>query len=510
MHTFGKRTLAALLIGTMGLSACVSNQVQQRTEKEYEAARKGPEKAPQKTITNFNESLRCMDMMMIGYGVRDVTLLVEDLADNTKKVSVGTRDMLISAISDMTRRSRAIRLNTFGNDSGALLSFLEKSKKENVYQIVPKYDLRGSISQLDDTIARTQADFGVSLGQDASIGTSNNSSISALGLDLSIVDTDSMTVIPGVTSRNSVAIFKSGKGVDGDATIRKLGLTFTFAVNKNEGTSQAVRNLVELASIELVGKLLKIPYWQCLGTENSPEVQRELEDWYYTLQKDNDLIKYFQAQMRNRGYYGGLIDGNQTAEFLESVKAYRQTLGLNPEAIIDFPFFKAMLSVPVNQVVMQTEATSRRGAMEQQQAAQPLGLRINSTSHPNNGRARPNDVLTFNIRPTRNAFVYCYYKDEKNVFQRIFPNRFTRDAMVSASTGLDLPGTMRFRLNANAQRLPESLMCFATPQDVLQRLPESIRGADFAKLPVSSFEQIRGNFSQVAPNSAEATYNLAF
>ena len=53
MHTFGKRTLAALLIGTMGLSACVSNQVQQRTEKEYEAARKGPEKAPQKTITKF-------------------------------------------------------------------------------------------------------------------------------------------------------------------------------------------------------------------------------------------------------------------------------------------------------------------------------------------------------------------------------------------------------------------------------------------------------------------------
>ncbi len=510
MHDFGKKTIAAMLVASVGLSACVSNQVQQRTEKEYESARKGPERAPQKTITNFNESLRCMDMMMIGYGVRDVTLLVEDLADNTKKVSVGTRDMLISAISDMTRRSRAIRLNTFGNDSGALLSYLEKSKKDNVYQIVPKYDLRGSISQLDDSVARTQADFGLSFGQDASIGTSNNASLSALGLDLSVVDTDSMTVIPGVTSRNSVAIFKSGKGVDGDATIRKLGLTFTFAVNKNEGTSQAVRNLIELASIELVGKMLKIPYWQCLGTEASPEVQRELEDWYYTLQADNKLIEYFQAQMRNRGYYGGMMDGKQTAEFQEAVKNYRQSLGLSPEAIIDFPFFKAMLSVPVSQVVAQTEGTSRRGTVQEQRAPLPLSLQINSTSHPNNSRARPNDVLTFNIRPNRNAFVYCYYKDEKNVFQRIFPNRFTRDAMVSQSTGLDLPGTMRFRLNANPQRLPESMLCFATPQDVLQRLPESIRGADFAKLPVSSFEQIRSSFSQVAPNNAEATYNLAF
>ena len=34
----------------------------------------------------------------------------------------------------------------------------------------------------------------------------------------------------------------------------------------------------------LFGKLLRIPYWQCLGIDTShPLVQREVEDWYENL-----------------------------------------------------------------------------------------------------------------------------------------------------------------------------------------------------------------------------------
>ena len=44
-----------------------------------------------------------MDTLLIDYGVRDDA--DEDLDDETKKLNVGARDMLISSVSDMTRRS---------------------------------------------------------------------------------------------------------------------------------------------------------------------------------------------------------------------------------------------------------------------------------------------------------------------------------------------------------------------------------------------------------------------
>ncbi len=67
-----------------------------------------------------------MDYLFIDYGVRDLSMLVEELVDQTKKVNAGTRDMLITAVSDMTRRSRAIRVNAFGKDATNVISFLAR------------------------------------------------------------------------------------------------------------------------------------------------------------------------------------------------------------------------------------------------------------------------------------------------------------------------------------------------------------------------------------------------
>mgnify|MGYP003377281780 CR=1 FL=1 len=59
---------------------------------------------------------------------------------------------------------------------------------------------------------------------------------------------------------------------------------FSFATTRSEGTSQAARNMVELAAIEVVGKLTRLPYWQCLGMrDDEPEVQRETEDWFLAM-----------------------------------------------------------------------------------------------------------------------------------------------------------------------------------------------------------------------------------
>jgi uncharacterized lipoprotein YmbA len=79
----------ALLLG-----ACGGGVKEEAAQKTYQAAR-GPAAPVQRNITNFDDALFCMDQLLIDNGVHDVVVLTEDLTDNTKKVSVGARDMLI-------------------------------------------------------------------------------------------------------------------------------------------------------------------------------------------------------------------------------------------------------------------------------------------------------------------------------------------------------------------------------------------------------------------------------
>ena len=117
-----------------------------------------------------------------------------------------------------------------------------------------------------------------------------------------MLSTDDMSILAGVTSRNSVVILKTGKGLDTDAAYKKFGISYSMSLSKSEGQSQALRGLVELAVIELMGKLTKTPYWTCLGAEpkGNDEVRLEMADWYYAMaasRVDRTLVEATLAQL---------------------------------------------------------------------------------------------------------------------------------------------------------------------------------------------------------------------
>ncbi len=471
--------LTLLLFFCCSLWSCTS-AIQKSVEKDISTMEKGPTDAPTKNITNFSDGLRCMDNMMINFGIHDVVALAEDLEDRTTKVQAGTKDMLISAVSDMSKRSRAIRLVAFGNDSGNLVSFLAAAGSQSAYNLIPPYDIRGSISQLDQDIVRKQAD-GAFAVEEFGMGASSSVGGSILGIDLSVLSTGDMSVMPGVTSRNSVTIFKSGAGSDADAEIRKAGINFSFFFSKSEGTAQALRNLVELASIELFGRLLKVPYWQCMGiSPEQQEVKAEIEDWFYSMKGHNELVPYLKQQFRNRGYYEGEIDNEQTPEFKNAVVNYQKDLSLQPTGQADLAFFSAFLNGKVREYVAQ---------VAQVVAAKPLPINVNITELSKASAFKPGDKLAINVNVNEDGFLYCFFIDESQHIQRFYPNRFSSDNFISAGKQIALPGTMPFDITASDK--PETISCFATKKDVFDALPEPIRAADFENLNLASIEDVR-------------------
>lgn len=497
----GSRTAAlALGLAAAALAGC-AGQVKQETLQTAEEVKKGPEQAPFRPITNFSHALRCMDNHMITYGVRDVSVLVEELSDQTKKVSAGTRDMLISAVSEMTKRSRAIRLVAYGQDSGNLIGFLQAAEKKGAYSVIPQYDIKGSISQYDENVAKKEAGGGISIGEVFSYGRAAGGAATVLGLDLTVLDTEDLSVVPGVTSSNGVVIYKSGKGLDADATYRKLGVNYTSSLAKSEGNAQALRNLIELATVELFGKLTRTPYWICLGVDpNSAPVQQEIADWYYQMTGDvTELIAYFQYQMTVRGYYSGPVDGYSNDALAEAITNYRQDAGLPVNAKLNLELFSFYLNA--DHAAMQAARKTKPPAVAKAAApAEPIKLWIAADKGAGGaGTYRRGELVGLTVQPSRDAYIYCYLRDEKNQVQRFFPNRFSRDALVTAKDALKLPGEMRFQIAASDKGKDETIMCLATPSEALNALPETLKAPDFEPLGNNaSLEQIKAAYANLA------------
>ena len=524
------------------LAGCASFDVKQKTVTQTEASRVGPETKPFRSITGFSSALRCMDNMFIDYGVRDVSMLVEDILDQTKKVNAGTRDMLITSVSDMTRRSRAVRVVAFGKDATNVISFLASAQRQSAYEVIPQYDIKGSVSQFDENVIRNQKDFGIGYSPYLNLGIAKDAASSIMGLDLSVLTTDDMSILPGVTSRNSVAILKSGRGFDGDAAYSKFGVNFSMTLAKSEGQSQALRGLVELATIELMGKLTKTPYWRCLGAdpETNDEIKGEITDWYYAMAATRvELIGYFQYQLRLRGFYDGPVDGQFNPAIDEAISNYREAIGLSKRALLDEELFRQYMNTEPYKVPRPAEPAraSAVPSIAPEAAAAPAGsasapaaaasaptaavtapvaataasgaLQLASTTGSKRTSFAGGEPIDLVVRPSRDAHVYCYLQDEDAKITRFYPNRFARDSLVSAQRPLELPGTMRFQLVMNAKQQQESVACFATARDVATQLPVAVYGTDFEPLAVGSLDAVRAAFANVAAGTlAQETLNV--
>lgn len=484
---FHVRVLLTAVVCT-GVIGCAP--VKEDVKAELPTLMKGPQETPRRSITNFSTALRCMDNQMLDYGIYDVSMLVEDIRDNTENVKVGAKDMLISAISEMTRRSHAIRLIAYGNDSGNLVSFLQTANQSTPYAVIPQYDIRGSISQLDQSVAAKDVAGGISISQ-FGIGGAKTANASVMALDLAVISTKDYSIIPGVVSKNSIVVFKEGKGIDADASIDKLGVNFSMNLTRSEGDAQAMRNLIELASVELVGKLTKTPYWNCLGIDpGQAEIQREIGDWYYNLVADQQIVQYFQIHLKNRGFYQGPVDGRFNADLTESIKAYQTGLQMAPSGNINEALFAALLNRPVPALPSDVPVPPP--------PADPVPLDIRFTG--NSGAFNPGEQFAVKVTPESDAYVYCYFASEDGSIQRFFPNRFVNDAMVRQQAPLTLPGEMPFKLFASKKGSQETMACFSSPEPLMSKLPDSVRGTDFENLPVKSLQQVQTAFEKTLGN----------
>ena len=451
-----------------------------------------PTTAPVRNIGNFSEALRCMDNLLWSQGKKDIYITSAGLPDATGRIAAGTKEMLITAISKMSATSGAFRFVDY-DPTQLDVQFLSELVGIRPDFVAPSYYLRGAITQLDSSVLSSSESVGLSLNF-LDLGVSRDQVVSVMSMDLNVGKLVTRQILPGMSANNSIAVVRSGRGADAGGLIGKAGLSLSVSLDRSEGLHQAARNLVELSTIEALGKLTRVPYWQCLSIEpTNPTFKAEGREWFDTMSTE-ERERFVKANLVQAGYYRE-GDGSDLGG---AVAHYQADNDLIPSGRIDFDLYYRMLAnTPKNRGPVPGVVQSVAAAAPAQRSLPRLFL---STSRGPKPKYRVNETMTLQVQPTEDAFVYCYYQDVSGAVARIFPNRFQPDAFVPARRFVEIPpGSEKpFNIRFDSAGAHEVVGCLASDLEFGVKLPDALKAQDLEPLPVQGIDDVAAAFRGIA------------
>ncbi len=495
------RLIIAGLSVTGMLAACVTDPPKPETATVVAAV-----KTPvAKTVTNFTPALRCMDDLMLAYGKKDIVITTAGLPDSTGRVMAGTKEMLISAASRMSIKSRALSFIDYDTERNDLLALFQDIQAAGAFQHkLPNYYIRGAITQLDENAIDSQRGGGIALPW-LDLGMSKDQVSSVVSMDMNIGETTTRMILPGMSASNSLVVTRAGDSKDAGGKIGKVGFSFNMSLNKAEGLGSGVRALVELGMIEVIGKLTNVPYWKCLEIDKTnPLMLEQAREWYDAM-TPADRIKLVQRKLGGMNYYSGAINGATSRELSSAIGKYQAENQLVADGRINFDLYYSLLDAEQPIVEDPNAKANVIAAAPRTEKQGPMTVTLDS-DRGNRPSYRLREFLQAKAQLSTDGVLYCYYKDTSGAIARIHPNRFSPDPFLKANRSISLPPeNSPFKIKFDAPGR-EQIACFGSNRDMA--LPSALKGADLTPLKVGSMEEISKAFRAANPSVAEAKLDI--
>ncbi len=491
----------ALVMASILLSGCATLEEKQRAKDIYATNEvrisATPKAEPHKTITNFSTALRCMDSLFVRYGIKGLVVGAQDIPDETEVVLAGTKDMLISALSTMSIKSKAVKFIALGQDLEDITRFHTLHKAKSFKS--PDFFLRGAVTQADRGVLEKQVSGGLALPRAFSLSASKDRIASIIGLDMNMGLVSNLQILPGINSSNSIAVLRRGKGADLSGTIKNLGTVFQVNFTESEGLHHAVRTLIELGAIEIMGKLTQVPYWECLDIETtSTFVQTQIEDWYKSLSRE-ELVKFIQAKLAALNLYDGAVDGYESEKLKSVIALYKSRQGLIANSKPDYPLYYHLIAdktairsehrhllskvvqsyrdeaiLPYEDEPEPVEKIVEQPLGLEPKRVTPLELSLNSTR----GKRpvyRAGEYAKIYATASIDAYLYCYYQPVPGEIIKIYPNRFKPDSRIKGGQKISIPSNERFSLKMEQTGNNEKVLCMTAYEDLEKRMPFELK-----------------------------------
>jgi hypothetical protein len=312
LRLFFRHTWIALLV--IGLTSCAGLNPHQPEVNL-------PESKPHANVTNYTQALGDLGLMTEIYGTPVFKIQCNPIGDNTGS-SGATGAEIPRDITEMMKSS----LNSIGGkvtyipyDPSFIQNQVVTGYSNFHNKVIPDVVLTGGITEFDRGLETRSSGTDVSAGYEfnglpdsfsmSSKATEfrnsqgDKSGLARITLDFNLLDFQSMAGVPKSNVTNSMEVHKGLSERELGVSIFGQSFGGKGSVKKVEGRHAAVRLLVELSMIQIVGKHLRLPYWRLLGEDAKPDKQviEEISQ-YYRYMTDSETISNVQEWLSLYGY----------------------------------------------------------------------------------------------------------------------------------------------------------------------------------------------------------------
>jgi len=223
-----------------------------------------------KRTTRYDSALGQFGVMLEAYNLSGVKIQSKPIRNQTaeKGLPDDIRGMAETSLNKMTKQITLIPYDPAYYTA-------EVTTGGKIERTLPDIVIDGGLAEFDkDMIEKErkleaeaeikEGDFGSNADQDAGAGYKAKSGVSRLGLDLHLLNYATQAAISGKQSSNTVNIRKTQFGWSIGYYLKGCGLSFESQLKKQQGLHSAIRLLVEMSIIELIGKYYDVPYWRCI------------------------------------------------------------------------------------------------------------------------------------------------------------------------------------------------------------------------------------------------------
>jgi len=447
----------------------------------------GEEYSPGKSITGFTQSLQCMNRMLTDYDIPVSSFAVVQSEVGGPEVS-GLYDMLLVALSTISGLNRRLAIVSGSN------SFHELH--QNPDYVDPEYFIRIGSPQHDTSVVVSQKTGGISLLPLFSNRSGASERLSTITVPLTMGGVSDLQLIPGVFSNNRIVLSDQhtntsvtanvglqsnglddeggfgpesfeGEDFEGeefsfgnesgigenfiDSIITALGASLKVNISRRNGLHQAVRTLIELGVIEIIGKHTKTPYWECLDIPaTSPQVRPILDDWYSSM-TDVELVSYVQKQLSTIDRELE-VTGRINPESAAAIARYQSTNGLLANGRIDFETYYHLVTQN-NPESLQSEILRKPS----EKGVKPLEIfAVNGKSKS----YRENEIVKLSFRSRASRYVYCYFEQAGGQLFQLFPNTAHPAALANVDQIYSLTSDT-VKIVSDANDATEKVFCYA-------------------------------------------------
>ncbi len=307
---------------------------------------------PEAKSTIYQDAVSKMGLMAEIYQLPYLNIMSKDISDKTG-TSRPTSGEIPNDITEMVKST----LNGIGGniqfipyDPSFFLNSANTGYSEFTNKAIPDLVVSGGITEFDrglvtkgdsTEIEATSGDFGLSF-EDQSKG-----SLAQVTLDFNMIDFQTLAAIPRIQAINGIKLHKAVKEDSFAFTVKSVTLGAKGTIKKVQGRHAAVRLLVELSMVQLLGRYQTLPYWTLLpGGQADNVVIDQLNRFYYSV-TERQKIAFIQRLLYLHGYQVA-ADGRLNGPTQDALQQAAGKLNLTA-AGIDFDTFLALYeNVPID------------------------------------------------------------------------------------------------------------------------------------------------------------------